>query len=87
MKLIWPLVGILSGLINALTLSATVRRWGMDVPTRGWGTFMAGMAGRWLMSAALLAVAFGGGLFEGLLALAGFWVARWATILWWHLKE
>ncbi len=83
---IWPIVGALIGMLNALALSVTVQRLDGDRPATSYGLLIAGMAGRWVVTAVLLAVVFKNGINAGLLALAGFWIARWAAILWWNGK-
>lgn len=82
----WLVGGALIGLLNALMLSAAVQRLDANHPAQNYGRIIAGMTVRWLAVAALLSVAFRRGLAEGLLALAGFWVARWAAVLWWNYK-
>lgn len=86
MILVWLAVGILIGLANALTMSVAVWRLSANASGRGLGWLMAGMLGRWTWTAALLAVAFWRGMAEGLLALTGFWAARWVAIVWWSRK-
>lgn len=87
MILIWLAAGISVGLVNALTIRFTVSRLGEDSSVRGLGRLIAGMFGRWIVAAALMAVALGRGMVEGVLALTGFGAARWVAILWWSYKR
>jgi len=83
---IWPIVGALVGWLNALLLSVAVKRLDAAQPEASFMRMSVSMAGRWLVVAAVLAAAFKCGIKAGLLALTGFWVARWAAILWWQCK-
>ncbi|MBN2005680.1 MAG: hypothetical protein JXA21_20150 [Anaerolineae bacterium] len=86
MMLGWLAGGALIGALNALMLSASVGRLEADAPAHNPGRIVASMTVRWIVVAALLAAAFRDGIGAGLLALAGFWIARWAAILWWNYK-
>ncbi len=82
----WIAGGALIGVLNAWMLSATVGRLDANAPAQNPNGIVASMAVRWIVVAALLAAAFRYGIGAGLLALAGFWIARWAAILWWNYK-
>lgn len=86
MLMLWLTGGALIGLFNALTMNLTVGRLGAEAPARSLGRVVASMAVRSILAAAWFAAAFWNGFTAGLLALTGFWVARWAAILWWHCK-
>lgn len=83
MSLLWLLAGAALGLLNALTMAATVR--GL-VPTAApypLCRVLGGMTVRWVWTAALLIVALRQSAGAGLAAFAGLWIARWAAIAWW----
>lgn len=83
MSLIWLFTGVLSGLLNALAMAATVARLTPAAPVQSLRRITGGMALRWILTAALLAAALRHGAGAGLLAFAGLWLARWAAIVWW----
>lgn len=84
MILVWVLAGVGVGLVNALTMVLTVRNLSPTTPARGVHWTVIGMIARWVLTAALLMVAFRRGIEAGLLVLTGFWLARWGAILWWN---
>lgn len=83
MNLVWLFAGMLVGLLNALTISATVTRLTSAAAVQSLCRITSGMALRWILTAVLLAAALRHGAGAGLLAFAGLWLARWATIMWW----
>ncbi len=83
MNLIWPCAGVLVGLLNALTMSAAVRRLTPAAPVTGLCRIAGGMLVRWALVAVLLAVSLRQSAGAGLAAFAGLWLARWVAIAWW----
>lgn len=87
--MIWlgALGGLVIGLLYAWSLSLSVQRIGTHSGKGSWTGLVGGAVGRWLLVAAALALAFKCSATAGLLALGGFWLARWAAILWWSQRH
>lgn len=83
MSLLWLLLGVALGLLNALTMAATVRGLAPTAAIYPLRRVFGGMAARWLWTAILLIVALRQSAGAGLAAFAGLWIARWAAIAWW----
>ncbi len=83
MSLTWLFAGILLGLLNALTMAATVRGLTSGAAANRLYWITGGMVARWAWTAALLVIALRQSAGAGLAAFAGLWIARWAAIAWW----
>jgi hypothetical protein len=87
MSVVWLLVGAALGVVNGLILQQTVDRLSPETSANAVLGIMGGTAVRWGLIAGLLIVALHQGAVAGLLAFAGLWLSRWATVIWWHVRR
>jgi hypothetical protein len=82
MMALWPVLGSLVGLANGLTRWWTVSRLGHQMPRRALALVWGGLILRLALVTALLIPGLRRSIVSGLLAFAGLWLARWATVIW-----
>lgn len=79
---LWLLAGALVGVLNGLTRWWTVARLRAKMEGSPLGLTLGGMTVRLILVAALLTVGLQRGILPGLLAFAGLWLTRSATVIW-----
>jgi len=77
---LWLFVGLMVGVLNALTLWSSVARLRPAAPGRAVAWVLGGALLRWSLAAGVLIAALQRGVLPGLLAFAGLWLARWGIV-------
>ena len=78
------LAGGAAGTLNGLSLRWTVVHLHPTASIRAVAWILVGAALRWLLSAGVLLGALQHDITSALLAFAGLYLARWATVYWYH---
>ena len=81
---LWLVAGGLVGLLNSLTRWWTVARFQAEMGNSALLLTLGGLALRLALVTGLLIAGLRQGIVPGLLAFAGLWVSRLATVIWFH---
>ena len=83
MNVLWLMLGLALGGLNAWTQRWTVARLRPSAPRRALTWTIGGAVLRWGLVACLLGAALGQGLAAALLVCVGLALARWSSLYWW----